>query len=347
MEEQTQRPSQGDEIDLAQFFRWMGRVFSDLGSSVIAGIAGLRNQFYHNRVFFIGIMVLGLILGTLYSEVLKQDYYKSSMVFSCDYLNTQILGNTIEKFNLLAAERDTEGLQEVLKLDSLMAANIRKFEFRPFVSEDDVVEMEVLREQLKNITGEKKELVDKVINRLRIENKNAYEISVLVYDPSIVKPLEKALVDYFRSNSYIEGRIRSNRKALEARKIKLQSELKKLDSLKVVLFQNYQSLSQKSRGSNNVVVGGEEGLTNPLDVFTTDLEIYTDLQEVQRKLDLNTDFEVVDGFTSFKEPDSASLPDILAISLLLSIVIGYLILGAYRFDRMLAHYPKKHRAAKT
>jgi hypothetical protein len=344
MEEQRQRPSGGDEIDLAQFFRWVGQGFSNLGNSIISGIAGLRNTFYQNRVFFLGIIVIGLVLGALYSEVLKKDYYKSSMVLSCDYLNTQMLKNTIDKFNLLASEKDTEGIQEVLNVDSATAENIQKFEFRPFVSEDDVVEMEVLREQLNNVTGEKQELVEKVIDRLEIENKNAYEISVFVYDPGSVKPLETALVRYFRNNNYIRGRIESNRKTLEMRKAKLQSELRKLDSLKVVLFQNYQSLGQKSRGSNNVVVGGEEGLSNPLDVFSTDLELHDELQSVQRQLDLNTDFEIVDGFTSFKEPESASLADILAISLLLSIVIGYLVLGAYRFDRMLAEYPTRHAA---
>ena len=342
MEDQRQRPSGGDEIDLAQFFRWVGRGFSNVGNSIISGIAGLRNTFYHNRLFFIGIIVFGLILGALYSEVLKKDYYKSSMVLSCDYLNTQILKNTIDKFNLLASEKDTEGIQEVLNVDSATAKNIQKFEFRPFVSEDDVVEMEVLREQLNNVTGEKQELVEKVIDRLEIENKNAYEISVFVYDPGTVKPLETALVNYFKNNNYIKGRIASNRKKLEARKVKLQSELRKLDSLKAALFHNYQSLAQKSRGSNNVVVGGEEGLTNPLEVFTTDLELHNELQEVQSQLDLNPDFEIVDGFTSFKEPESASLADILAISLLLSIVIDYLVLGACRFDRMLAEYPRRH-----
>lgn len=343
MEDQRQRPNTSDEIDLAQFFRWIGKGFSNFGNAIIAGIAGLRNLFYANRVFFIGIMVIGLVLGALYSELLKKDYYKSSMVLSCDYLNTQILKNTIDKFNLLAGERDTEGLQEVLKLDDATAKNIQKFEFKPFVSEDDVVEMEVLREQLNNVTAEKKDLVEKVIDRLEIENKNAYEISVFVYDPTIVKPLEKALVDYFSNNNYIKRRIESNKQNLQSRKVKLQSELRKLDSLKVVLFQNYQSLAQKNRGSNNVTVGGEDGLTNPLEVFTTDLELHQELQEVDKKLYLSPDFEIVDGFTSFKEPESASLFDVLAISLLLSILIGYLILGAYRFDRMLAEYPNKHR----
>lgn len=344
MEEQKQRPSSGDEIDLAQFFKWIGRGFSNLGQAIIGGIAALRNTFYQNRVFFLGIIILGLILGALYSEVLKKDYYKSSMVLSCDYLNTQILQNTIDKFNLLSRERGSEGIQELLQVDKSTAKNIQKFEFKPFVSEDDVVEMEVLREQLNNVTGEKRELVERVINRLEIENKNAYEISVFVYDPGSVKALETALVQYFRNNSYVKGRIESNRKRLESRKLKLQSELRKLDSLKAALFRNYQSLAQKSRGSNNVVVGGEEGLTNPLAVFTTDLELHDELLDVQKQLDLTPDFEVVDGFTSFKEPESASLADILATSLLLSILVGYLILGAYRFDKMLAQYPSRQRA---
>ena len=227
MEEQKQRPHTSDEIDLAQFFRWIGRGFSNLGRSTIAGIAGLRNVFHENRVFFLGIIILGLILGALYSELLKKDYYKSSMVLSCDYLNTQILKNTIDKFNLLAAEKDTENIQEILQVDEATAKNIRAFEFRSFVSEDDVVEMEVLREQLNNVAAEKKELVDKVIDRLEIENKNAYEISVFVYDPNIVKPLEKALVDYFHRNSYIQRRIDINRTNLKARKAKLEKELRK------------------------------------------------------------------------------------------------------------------------
>lgn len=337
MEKQTPRQN-SDEIDLAEFFRWIGRGFSNVGHSMVYGMATLRNQFFSNRLFFLGVIVFGLILGALYSALLKKAYYKSSMVLSCDYLSTQILSNTIQKFNLLASERGRQGIQELLGLDSLTAKNIQKFEFRSFVSEDDVVEMEVLREQLNNVTGEKKELVDKVIDRLEIQDKNAYEISVFVYDPDIVKPLEKALVDYFSTNSYIRRRIEINKINLEGRKAKLEKELRKLDSLKTVMFQNYQSLD-KNRGSNNVVVAGEE--TNPLEVFTKDMELHEELQEVNRKLYLTPDFEVVDGFTSFKEPENASLLDVMVKAFFYSILVGYLILGAYRFDRMLARYPTR------
>jgi hypothetical protein len=336
MEKQTPRQNNSDEIDLPQFFRWIGRGFSRFGRSILYGMATLRNQFYSNRVFFLGIIALGLIFGVLYSELLKKKYYKSSMVLSCDYLSTHILNNTVQKFNLLASEKGSEGIQELLDLDAATARNIRKFEFRPFVPEEQVVEMEVLREQLNNVTSEKKELVAKVIDRLEIQNENTFEINVYVYDPNIVKPLEKAMVAYFSNSSYIKRRVEINRINLQNRKIKLEKELRKLDSLKTVIFQNYQ-LMERNRGSNNVVVAGEE--TNPIEIFTKDLELHEELQEVNEALYLSPDFELVDGFTSFKEPESAALADVLAVSLLLSIVIGYLILGAYKFDRILAKYP--------
>lgn len=347
MEEHRQRPVTSDEMDLAQFFRWIGRGFSNFGNSLISLLAALRNLFHQNRIFFFGIMVMGLVLGALYSELLKKDIYKSSMVLSCDYLNPQSLASVIQKLNLLASERDTQGLQELLGIDAATAANIQRFTFKPFVTEKDVVQMEVLREQLNNVTNDKRELVDRIIDRLEIENRNAYEISVYVYNPDIVKPLEKAIVEYLRDNTYIASRIVSNRKRLEEKKNKLQTDLRVLDSLKRNLVLNYRSLAQASRGSNNVVVGGEDGMTNPVEIFEADLKIHKELQEVETKLELGTDFEVVDGFTSFKEPESASLPDILVVSLLLSILIGYLILGAYRFDRMLAEYPKKRSASRT
>ena len=336
MENQNPRPNNTDEFDLTQFFRWIGRGFSRLGDSIIYGIASIRNLFFQNRLFFLGIIILGLILGGLYSELLKKKYYKSTMVLSCDYLNTQMLKNTIDKLNLLAAEKDTEGLQEVLNLDANTAKNIQEFEFQAFVSEDDVVEMEVLREQLNNLAADK-ELVFKVIDRLKIENKNAYQISVLVYDPEIVRPLDTALVRYFNNNNYIKRRIEINKTNLTDRKNKLVKESRKLDSIKTVLFQNYQALGQKSRGSNNVILS-DESLTNPLEVFKQDLEFHTEIQQIEKELYLSSDFEVVDGFTTFKEPESASLTDILVISFFLSILMGYLILGAWRFDRMLATY---------
>lgn len=333
-----QKSKNTDEIDLTQFFSWIGRGFSRVGNGILYSIASLRNLFFENRLFFAGVITIGLILGGIYSELLKKKYYRSTMVLSCDYLNTQILQNTIDKLNQLAAEQGREGLAELLAIDVSIAKNIQRFEFKPFVSEDDVVEIEVLREQLNNVAAEKKDIVEKVISKLQIQNKNAYQISVQVYDPATVKPLEKALVNFFNNNEYIKRRIQINRDNLLSRKAKLVAESKKLDSLKAVLFQNYQNLGKTSRGTGNVYLGDEK-LADPLAVFKEDLELHEELMNIDRQLYVRPDFEVVDGFTTFKEPESASLFKILVISFLISWAMGYLIIGAWRFDKYLASYP--------
>lgn len=340
MESTESRPKNTDEIDLTYVFKWIGRGFNRLGNSTLYSLASLRNVFLTNRLFFLGIITLGLIFGTVYSELLKKKFYKATMVLSCDYLNTQILKNTIDKLNLLCKEEEREGLAEVLKIDSKTAKNIQEFDFKTFVSEDDVVEMEILKTQLNNVAADKKDLVSKVISKLEIENKSAYEISALVYNPDIVKQIEKALITYFRGSEYIKRRIDINKLNLTDRKSKLLKESNKLDSLKAVLVRNYQTLGKTSRGSNNVILG-EENLANPLDVFKQDLELHKEILEIDKRLYLQPDFELVEGFTTFKEPESASLPKILFIAFWISFVMGYLIIGAWKFDRMLANYPIK------
>src|SRR5687768_15089564 len=108
MEPAKQELKGSDEIDLTQFFRWIGRGFTKLGNSMLFGMASMRNLFLNNRLFFVGIIILGLVLGVLYSQLLKKEFYKTSMVLSCDYLNTQILENTVEKLNLLCEEETRE-----------------------------------------------------------------------------------------------------------------------------------------------------------------------------------------------------------------------------------------------
>jgi hypothetical protein len=333
----VEKPKTSDEIDLTSFFSWIGSGFSRFGSWLLYAMASLRAIFFENRLFFFGVIVIGLILGLVYSELLKKKYYQSTLVLNCDYLNTHILNNTIEKLNLLAKEKDGEGLAAELKIDIATAKNVQGFDFKSFVSEDDVVELEVLREQLNNVAAEKKDIVEKVISRLEIDNKNAYQIEVQVYNHEIVKPLEKALVNYFKSNEYIKRRIDINYVNLVKRRRKLERESEKLDSLKQVMYQNYQSLGKTSRGSGNVYLGDEK-LADPLDVFRQDLELNKQILELDDKLYVKPDFEVVDGFTTFKEPESASLFKIMVISFFISWIMGYLIIGTWKFDKYLAQY---------
>jgi hypothetical protein len=337
MENTGDKVKNNEEVDLTQFLRWIGRGFARVGNSIVYTLAVLRNLFFSNKLFFLIIILAGIGLGILYSTTLQKKYYKSTMVLSCAYLNNQIAKSIIEKLNMLA-EPTGAGLSKELKVDIETAKNIQKFEFSSFVSEDDVVEMEVLREQLNNLASDKKEIVEKVMKQLMIDNKDAYQISVLVYDPVVIKTLEKALVEYIRTNSYIQTRIKTRKIYLQSRRDKLQRDSDKLDSLKEAVYMNLQNLAKSNRGSNNVILN-DETVSNPLDLFKQDLIINTELLLVTQELQIAPDFEVIDGFTAFNKPESANLFKVLVISFVISILAGYLILGIYYLDRALAKYP--------
>lgn len=336
MEQKSPHPSPSDEIDITQFFRWIGSGFNRLGNSILRGLANLRSVFIVNRVYFSVVMIAGVVVGIAYSGFFEKKYYTSSMIIKCDYLNMRIVQNSIDKLNLLCLEKDREGLAEVLNLDNATAKNIMKFEAKNFISENDRVEVEVLKEQLNNLASDKKDLVNKVIGKIEIGNRQSFLISIRVYNPDVVKRLEEAMVTYFRDNEYINKRIESNRLSLQARKQKLLQESRKLDSLKAVLFENFQSMAKQSReGSNNVILS-DKYLTDPLSVFKEDLAINNEIRQIEEALFVHPDFEVVDGLTTFREPDNYSLRAAIAISLLASLVGGYLLLGLWKFNRYLA-----------
>ena len=341
MDENKPKSQSSDEIDLSQVFKWIGNGFRNFGNSILKGIAGLRNVFFENKRFFVVVIISGLALGFSYSEFLNKKYYKSSMILSCDYLNRRIVESTIDKLNLLCGEVEREGLSKELNIPVTTAKNILKFESKPFVSEGDIVELEVLKEQLSSLAKDKQEVVTKVLAKLEIGNKNTFQISILITDPDIVSKLDSAIVKYLKSNDFVKRRLEITKVNLLERKQKLLQESVRLDSLKSVLFRSFDNMTKQSKqGSNNVILS-EKPLTEPLSVFSQDLSFYSEIQAIDTRLYLQPDFEVIDGFTAFKEPESASLPKILVISFIISWLAGYLILGLYKFDSYLAKLSKE------
>ena len=135
MEENKPKVQSSDEIDLSQIFKWIGNGFRNFGNSILNGLAELRSVFFGNKKFFGLIIIAGLTIGGLYSELLSEKYYKSSIILSCDYLNRRIVESTIEKLNLLCEEAEREGLAKELDIPVTTAKSILKFESKPFVSE--------------------------------------------------------------------------------------------------------------------------------------------------------------------------------------------------------------------
>ncbi len=338
--ENPQKQVQSDEIDLGQLFTKIGDFFKQIGNSLIRFLALIRNTPINNKVLFISLTVVSASIGYVYSTFIKKSFYESTMILSSEYLNMRIVDSSIDKLNLLAAEVSPIGLARELNISDSLAKNIEKFEAKPFVSESDLIELEVLKEQLKNANLDAKndKVIEQVIRRIEIENRHAFEFTIRTYNPTVVKPLQDALVDYFRSNDYIKKRIESNKITLTNRKNKLEQELPKLDSLKRVIYANYKNMAEQSRqGSNNVILS-DKAVTNPIEIYNQDIELYEQMLYTQRQLFLQPDFEIVDGFTEFSEPTSASATKMIAIAIAIGFVFSYLVVGVQNLDRYLASF---------
>ena len=120
-----------------------------------------------------------------------------------------------------------------------------------------------------------------------------------------------------------------------ARKQKLIGESHKLDSLKSVIYENYQNMAAQSRqGSNNVILS-DKAVTNPIEIFAQDINLYNEIQSINRYLYLQNDFEVVDGFTEFSKPSSAGPLRVTAYAILIAIALSYLIVALTNFNKYL------------
>lgn len=338
MTENQKQVSNSDEIDLGVLFSKIGDFFKNIGLGFLRFLALLRRTPLENKTLFMVLILISIAGGTIYSYSIKKKFYSTAMIVSSEYLNKRIVDNTIEKLNLLADEEDKKGLGRVLQIPEALANNIHDFTAKPFASEEELIELEILKEQLKNFqsTNKNEKVIQQVIDRIEIENRHAYEITVRVYNPTVVRELETALVDYLKNNDYLKKRVEITKSNRLAKKQKLLSESKKLDSLKAVIYANYQSMATQSRqGSNNVILS-DKAVTNPIEIFTQDINLYNEIQEIDRSLYLQSDFEVVDGFTEFSEPSSDSALKVAAYSILIAVGLGYLLVALFSFNKYLA-----------
>jgi hypothetical protein len=92
---------------------------------------------------------------------------------------------------------------------------------------------------------------------------------------------------------------------------------------------------QSRQGSNNVILS-DKAVTDPIEIYKQDKEVYNELQSVEERLYLQPDFEIVSGFTEFTDPASPGLVKSIAISILIALALGYFIVALLSFNKYLA-----------
>ena len=300
-----QQNYQDDEIDLRKLFQAIGRFFINIGHGIINIILSIRRVTFRYKILLASAIVLGIIAGVAFNKIAKP-YYQTSLLLNSAYLNTKLVENSIDKLNLLSEEEVNNGLAETLNISLDVAENINEFTFIPFVSESDIIEIELLKQKLEAFEIDKQE-IDKIIRQIEIENKNTFLITVRLYDTEIIGNLQNALVGYFKNNPYVANRIKTNRFRQEQLIEKLTRDVAMLDSLKGAYNLNLKLQATKPNDASNNVFLGESGAVNPVSVYSQGINLFQDLQNTKRSYALGSDFELIDGFTTFSKPESPGL----------------------------------------
>jgi len=319
---QQNQQYQNDDIDLRKLFQAIGNLFANIWKGFILILVGTKRATISHILLFIILIIVGGAIG-YFSGSITDPYYRTSMLLHSSVFKGQLIENSIEKLNTLCQQSDRTELAKILKLPIEIADSIKGFESIPFVSEEEIIQVEILREQLKNLNTDEYQ-INNVIERIQIENKSTYEIVALVYSTRIMSKLEEPLINYIRQNPYVSKRLESTQRNRTKKKDKILRESEKLDSLKNVIYRNLSILGDRSReGSNNVILA-EDNMANPLNVVKEDMDLYDELLKIEELLVLEPEFEVVDGFTTFSRPEGPSRSKDISDSILIAIGLGYL-----------------------
>lgn len=309
MSEEDKNPkptNNSDEIDLRELFSAIGHFFSNIFFSFILFIVAIKNAVLKNikLIFILGLV--GGILGIIV-HFITPDVYKSSILLRSTYLSGRLMESSIDKLDLLTEDPgDRTQLAKTLKIDTALANQIVSFSYEPFVSEEEIIELELFKEQLRSEI-EDEAIINRFVERLSMENKSTYRIFVEVYDNSIISDLEEPLLNYFRNNPFVQKRLQISEETLKQEYSLIEEEEAELDSLKEILFKNFRMMGERNRdGSNNVILADEQ-VTNPISVFNESRRSYMKKLDIQRQLFLQPQFELIDNFTVYSQPDSPGL----------------------------------------
>ncbi len=312
-----------DEIDLRKLFQAIGNGFANIGKEFVNLIIRIRRASLRYKILLIGMMVAGVITGVAFNNISKP-YFNTSMLLSSEYFNGKLVENNIEKLNTLCKEEDRIGLAKILNIDAQVAKNIKDLDYEPLVLEQDIVDVEVLKQKLEELKVKDPD-IEKVIEQIEIRNKKTYIITVHVFDNKIIGNLQESLVDYFRGSPFVKNRIAATRTSQLKLINKLKNDLIYLDSLKHLFNENLRSNSTK-KGEPSSLYIGESGALDPVRFYSQSVKLYEQLQETQQQVELGDDFEVIDGFTAFSKPESPGLIKATALSVLYFLGLAYLII---------------------
>lgn len=346
MSQYTNQGGQGssDEIDLREVFKAIGDFFGRIGRGFLNILLATKRATRSHRILIVLTVVLFVGLG-IFWHTNGREYFSSGMVIESAYYDRDLMDGAVSELNALAEQEAFGALGRKLNISREEAENLRSLQVEPLIAEEDRMLLNSYIESFEagNITAE--ELV--TFREKLIKNNSKYRITVEVFSNDLLQNIQDGLVYYLENNDYVERRIDVQKENLQALRAKLQEERGKLDVLKGLLADNFSRLSENGRtGSNNVILGSAENMTDPLNVYREDIKLYNEELSIHKQLALMENVEVIKSFTAFKKPANLSLLKMILLSGLIGLGAAYALVLLLEANKALNRYEQREQLRK-
>ena len=241
----------------------------------------------NNLILLITLAIVGLLLAIAFYFT-KKPSYESSMIVQSEIL-TEAYSNTLtETLERLIQEGSYLLLSEKLDLSIKQAEQL-------------------IGIQVESITEDRGEDITK--NRI-------FKIYVSTFDNSVLRDLEKGIINYLETNKFVSKRTELKRKRLRSLIKKIDDEISEIDSLKKII--SLGSLINQN-GSGDIF------MLDPSGIYNVGISIYKDGLIYQESLELINSIELIEGFVAFKKPISPKLSVTIIFGLLGGLFIAIVI----------------------
>jgi hypothetical protein len=274
------RNRNAEEIDLLYFFNPLFRGLKRMGRGFYNYLLLLKRNFLLFSTIFIVIAALGY--GLRY--VLPKSY-KTSAIFVSYNLPASWCTELVNSLNSFTGNgQKAKALAEQLKISLPSASTIHS----------------ISADSLKNLNG-----LDTVYSTAF-----AFEVNILVKDKEALPEIQKGLQAYLETNPFSLKRKEARQKKLEDLRRDLVMRINSLDSLKEVLSKNIVS----STGKQGIILGVP---VSPVEAYQVQREYYRQLKDLEEKLSLLQNIDVVQPFIM---ADAPNYPDFRKIFLYAALI---------------------------
>lgn len=288
-------PNNSEEVDLGQLFKLIGNVF-DRFFNFIASI--FKNIFLafvwciflvKKRIIVLGLATFfGLVIG-VFSQKTAIPKYESSVTVVQNYPTGENLYSSVGYYNDLLRQQDYKTLGTVLDLDLEKTKSILGFDVQPVVSENNkLVAFDKYIKQLDSLAATKIEYEEFLINNEDYTHKYQ-QITIESSERNSFKSVFENIVKSINSNPFFINEQRKDIVELTQTKTALEKALDESKTLqetyKRVLEQGIDSDNAKSSEIGITFEGSSEvEKTKEFDLYQSDLELRTQLVEIEREL---------------------------------------------------------------